>query len=83
MNNSRNGFGDIQARARILVKIDRLMLGIKGNENQLARETGLRRESLYKALSAEGNPEFATILKVVNALGLRLRAESARGMMHS
>jgi DNA-binding phage protein len=34
---------------------------------------GLGRESLYKALSADGNPEFATVLKVVQALGLRLR----------
>ncbi|MCJ7796904.1 MAG: putative addiction module antidote protein [Thermoleophilia bacterium] len=41
---------------------------------QVARETGLGRESLYKALSAEGNPEFATVLKVVRALGLRLHA---------
>ncbi|MBI5197914.1 MAG: putative addiction module antidote protein [Nitrospirae bacterium] len=41
---------------------------------QIARKTGLGRESLYKALSAEGNPEFATVLKVVRALGLRLRA---------
>ena len=41
---------------------------------QIARETGLGRESLYKALSPEGNPEFATVLKVVHALGLRLRA---------
>ncbi|HMT93904.1 addiction module antidote protein [uncultured Thiothrix sp.] len=39
---------------------------------QLARETGLARENLYKALSGEGNPEFATILKVIHALGLRL-----------
>ncbi len=42
---------------------------------QLARETGLGRESLYKALSSSGNPEFATILKVVRALGLRLHVE--------
>jgi probable addiction module antidote protein len=41
---------------------------------QLARETGLGRESLYKALSPNGNPEFSTILKVVRALGLRLHA---------
>ncbi|MFM7025997.1 MAG: addiction module antidote protein [Limnohabitans sp.] len=41
---------------------------------QVARKTGLGRESLYKALSAEGNPEFATILKVLHALGLRLHA---------
>ena len=45
--------------------------------SQLARETGLGRESLYKALSADGNPEFATVLKVVRALGMRLHAETA------
>ena len=44
---------------------------------QIAREAGLGRESLHKALSAEGNPEFATVLKVVRALGLRLRVERA------
>jgi probable addiction module antidote protein len=44
---------------------------------QLARDTGLGRESLYKALSASGNPEFATIMKVVTALGLRLHATPA------
>ncbi|MGK5023458.1 addiction module antidote protein [Janthinobacterium sp. RB2R34] len=43
---------------------------------QLARDTGLGRESLYKALSGEGNPSFATILKVTRALGLQLRASS-------
>ena len=41
---------------------------------QIARETGLGRESLYKALSPEGNPEFATVLKVMKALGLKLHA---------
>lgn len=46
--------------------------------SQVARETGLGRESLYKALSPEGNPEFATVLKVVRALGLRLHATTAR-----
>ena len=45
--------------------------------SQLARETGLGRESLYQALSADGNPEFATVLKVVRALGMRLHAETA------
>ena len=45
---------------------------------QIARETGLGRESLYKALSTEGNPEFATVLKVVKALGLRLHATAAQ-----
>ena len=44
---------------------------------QLARETGLGRESLYKALSPAGNPEFATVLKVVAALGLKLHAAPA------
>ena len=43
----------------------------------IARETGLGRESLYKALSAEGNPEFATVLKVLKALGLRLQVVAA------
>ncbi|MGH8478463.1 MAG: addiction module antidote protein [Gammaproteobacteria bacterium] len=46
--------------------------------SQVARETGLGRESLYKALSPESNPEFATVLKVVRALGLRLHATTAR-----
>ena len=36
----------------------------------IARKAGLSRESLYRALSKEGNPEFATVLKVVRALGL-------------
>ena len=40
----------------------------------LARNTNLGRESLYKALSQDGNPEFATVLKVMKALGLRLSA---------
>lgn len=44
---------------------------------QLARDTGIGRESLYKALSGEGNPSFATILKVVHALGVRLHAAPA------
>ena len=39
---------------------------------RIARETGLGRESLYKALSPGGNPEFSTVLKVVHALGLKL-----------
>lgn len=42
--------------------------------SRLARETGLTREGLYKALSAEGNPEFATVMKVIKTLGLTLRA---------
>jgi probable addiction module antidote protein len=45
---------------------------------QIAKKTGLGRESLYKALSAEGNPEFSTVLKVVQALGLQLHARSGK-----
>jgi probable addiction module antidote protein len=44
---------------------------------QVAREAGLSRESLYRALSEDGNPSFATILKVTRALGVRLHAEPA------
>ena len=47
--------------------------------SQLARDTGMGRESLYKALSGEGNPSFATILKVTHALGLKLHAAPAEG----
>jgi probable addiction module antidote protein len=42
----------------------------------VSRETGLGRESLYKALSEQGNPEFATVQKVLRSLGLRLRVSS-------
>jgi probable addiction module antidote protein len=44
---------------------------------QLAKETGLGRESLYKALSGGDNPSFATILKVTNALGIKLHVQSS------
>ena len=46
---------------------------------QVARDAGLSRESLYKALSGERNPGFDTILKVVSALGLKLHAEATHG----
>ncbi|MCR4268271.1 addiction module antidote protein [Nitratireductor sp. ZSWI3] len=42
------------------------------NMSQLARDVGMSREGLYKALSEDGNPSFATIMKVAHALGLRL-----------
>jgi len=45
---------------------------------QIAQDAGLGRESLYKALSATGNPEFATVLKVVRALGLQLHVQAAQ-----
>jgi probable addiction module antidote protein len=41
----------------------------------VARATGLSRESLYRALSLNGNPSFATVLKVARAVGVRLHAE--------
>jgi len=44
---------------------------------QVARDAGLSRESLYKALSGERSPEFDTILKVISALGLKLHAAAA------
>lgn len=44
---------------------------------QVAKDAGLSRESLYRALSAEGNPSFATIIKVAKALGLKLHAQVA------
>lgn len=44
---------------------------------RLAQETGLTREGLYKALSADGNPSLGTILKVVKALGLKLTPQAA------
>jgi probable addiction module antidote protein len=42
------------------------------NMSQLARDTGMTREGLYKALSGDGNPSFATVIKVAHALGLRM-----------
>jgi probable addiction module antidote protein len=44
--------------------------------SQIAKDAGLSRESLYKALGAEGNPEFGTILKVLQALGLKLSIQT-------
>ena len=44
---------------------------------RLARETGLTREGLYKTLSKDGNPSFSSILKVIHALGLKLKPEAA------
>ena len=44
------------------------------NMSQLARDVGMSRAALYKALSGQGNPEFGTIMKVMQALGIRLTA---------
>lgn len=46
--------------------------------SQVARDSGLSRESLYKALLDERSPDFAIVLKVVRALGIKLHAEAAR-----
>ncbi len=50
--------------------------------SNLARETGLTREGLYKALSPDGNPEFSTVMKVIRALGLHLQGSPAHSMVH-
>ena len=42
------------------------------NMSQIARDTGMTREGLYKALSGEGNPSFATVVKVARALGFKV-----------
>ena len=47
-----------------------------GNMSQLAREVGMTREGLYKALSENGNPNFNTMMKIIHALGMRLRVAS-------
>jgi probable addiction module antidote protein len=64
--------GDVTFIAKALGDIARA----KGM-SQVARDAGLSRESLYKALSGERAPSFDTILKVINALGLKLHAEAA------
>ncbi|MCP5488264.1 MAG: putative addiction module antidote protein [Verrucomicrobia bacterium] len=46
---------------------------------QVARDAGLSRESLYKALSGERSPGFDTVLRVIDALGLQLHAVPAKG----
>lgn len=68
----QEGGGDPAFIARALGHIARA----KGM-SEVAQRTGLGRESLYKALSGEGNPSFGTILKVMQAVGLRLHATVA------
>jgi probable addiction module antidote protein len=63
---------DVSGIARALGDIARA----KGM-SQVAKDAGLSRESLYRALSADGNPSFATVLKVARALGVRLHAQAA------
>ena len=47
---------------------------------QLAKDTGLGRESLYKALSSQGNPSLATVMKVIKALGLQLSIQPVKAV---
>ena len=65
--------GDVSFIAKALGDIARA----KGM-TQVARDAGLSRESLYKALSGDRAPSFDTILKVVNALGIKLHAKAVR-----
>ncbi len=53
------------------------------NISALARDTGLNRGNLYEALSEDGNPTLATMLKITNALGLKLRLEPVEGYLQS
>ncbi len=46
---------------------------------KLAKDTGLGRESLYKALSPRGNPQFRTVMKIIDGLGMRLKVEPVSG----
>jgi probable addiction module antidote protein len=62
---------------RIIAKALGAVARARGGMAQLAQETGLSREALYRALSDTGNPELATILKVLRALGIRLTATIA------
>ena len=64
--------GDAACIAKALGDIARAM-----GMAQVARDAGLSRESLYKALSGERSPDFDTILKVIGALGLKLHAEAS------
>jgi probable addiction module antidote protein len=57
-------------------------LGVVARANSMsdiAKKTGLARENLYKALSASGRPEFATVMRVINALGLTLTIQPSPG----
>src|SRR5688572_13936772 len=70
-------FGEAKGDAAFIAKALGDIARARGM-TQVARDTGLSRESLYKALSGERSPDFDTILKVVSALGLRLHAEAAQ-----
>ena len=62
---------------RILAKALGAVARARGGMSQLARDTGISREALYRALSDTGNPELGTVLRVLQALGVRLSASLA------
>jgi probable addiction module antidote protein len=59
---------------RIIAKALGAVARARGGIAELARQTGITREALYRALSDSGNPELGTVLKVMRALGVRLTA---------
>ena len=59
---------------RVIAKALGAMARARGGIAELARQTGITREALYRALSDSGNPELGTVLKVMHALGVRLSA---------
>jgi probable addiction module antidote protein len=59
---------------KIIAKALGAVARARGGMAQLARDTGISREALYRALSENGNPELGTALKVMRALGVRLTA---------
>jgi probable addiction module antidote protein len=63
---------DISGIARALGDIARAI-----GMTEVARKAGLSRESLYRALGQDGNPSFATVLKVTRAMGVRLHAQAS------
>jgi len=71
-------FGEANGDAAFIAKALGDIARAKGMA-QVARDSGLSRESLYKALSGERSPGFYTILKVMDALGLKLHAAASHG----
>jgi probable addiction module antidote protein len=62
---------------RLIAKALGAIARARGGMARLARQTGLTREALYRTLSESGNPELGTALKVMRALGIRLKASLA------
>lgn len=69
-------------RAVFLVAI-RNVINALGGMTQIARDTGLNRENLYRVLSEKGNPELASLEKLLKSLGLRLSVEVDQDMNHA